>query len=323
MITHREVRGDVENVGRPVHAARRVRVGQPDVVVVDAHVLTVDPAFERVDTQQGRGVSKLFLCPTKGCPALSSDRNARLDGRVGDGSQNLFAHPNMHRQLSRPAMQPHTGHAVLDLFPHFLVRVAPFLQDARLERKLVVGRVLVPRVDPAVADQDALEAGGESRRFEDRLRDVGDVLTRVRFAGEVGLRSDTVSGTDGVSACSWAAWPGSIARKGALDLRRERRTRERSCRISRGTRQRGLRPGRWQKSDQNSATMPRCAEHDKVPLEQRERGNAPRASRASTHWSTCTSIRFRRAGQLFCRQDDCRSVDGSFWKTCLSQAFFR
>ena len=49
-------------------------------------------------------------------------------------------------------MQPHIGHTVLNLFPHALVRVAPFLQDARLERKLVVGRVLVPRVDPAVAD---------------------------------------------------------------------------------------------------------------------------------------------------------------------------
>jgi hypothetical protein len=38
--------------------------------------------------------------------------------------------------------------------------------------------VLVPRVDPAVADQDALEPGGESRRFEDRLRDVGDYIAQ-------------------------------------------------------------------------------------------------------------------------------------------------
>lgn len=45
----------VDEVGRPVHAARRVRVGEAHVVVVDAHVLAVNAAggASEVDEEGG------------------------------------------------------------------------------------------------------------------------------------------------------------------------------------------------------------------------------------------------------------------------------
>ena len=70
----------------------------------------------------------------------------------------------------------------------------PLLDDASVQRKVEVGRVLIERVDPAVADEETFERSGEARRCEDGLRDVGDILACVGFAGEVGLRYGTLAG---------------------------------------------------------------------------------------------------------------------------------
>ena len=77
--------------------------------------------------------------------------------------------------------------ARVDLLPQVLLDVRALLDDARRERKLEVGRVLVDGVDPAVPDEETLELSRELSRFEDRVGDVRDVLPRVRLACDEGL----------------------------------------------------------------------------------------------------------------------------------------
>jgi len=77
--------------------------------------------------------------------------------------------------------------ALFDGLAHGRLGRRALLDDSRLERKVEVGRVLVRRVDPPVADQEALEVGRHALGRQDGVGDVGDVLAGVRLAGEVGL----------------------------------------------------------------------------------------------------------------------------------------
>lgn len=82
--------------------------------------------------------------------------NALLNRRVGDRTQDPLAHALVDA-LDLLALEVRL--ALVDSLAHGRLGRRALLDDARLERKVEVGRVLVRRVDPPVADQEALEVG--------------------------------------------------------------------------------------------------------------------------------------------------------------------
>ncbi len=150
-----EVRGDARQVGRPVHAAGRVRVLEADVV----HVVALELAFA---VARGGELEQVLEDP--------------FAVRVVDVA---LAHGELL-----------LADAQLDL--ELVGDVAPLRDQALLQGELEVGVVLLGRRDPAVADEQAhqvplvlgvrkLVAG------QDVLCDVGNVLAGVRLSGDVDL----------------------------------------------------------------------------------------------------------------------------------------